>query len=127
MKLVERARSRVTEIDPAEVLAKLQRREMFYLVDVREEHEWVKARIPKARHLGKGVIERDIEKLIRDPNAEIVLYCGGGVRSVLAADNIRRMGYINVVSMAGGIRAWHKQGLPLEPGVLTAMDTQHGG
>ena len=124
LNLVENARQNVPEMSPADVFAKMQRKEFFYLIDVREEHEWVRARIPKARHLGKGVIERDIESLIRDVNAPIVLYCGGGVRSLLAADGLLRMGYVNVTSMDGGIRAWHKEGLPLEPGVLTAMDTQ---
>jgi rhodanese-related sulfurtransferase len=125
LKLVEDARTRVPEISPTEVLRRINRKEFLYLIDVREEHEWVKARIPRARHLGKGVIERDIESLIRDVNAPIVLYDGGGMRSLLAADGLRRMGYTNVMSMAGGIRAWHKLNYLLEPGVLSALDSQH--
>jgi rhodanese-related sulfurtransferase len=80
-------------------------------IDVREDHEWEAGRIPGSRHLGRGIIERDIEGLVPDYAAEIVLYCGGGYRSALAADNLQKMGYQNVISMAGGIRAWREAGL----------------
>ncbi|RMH05334.1 MAG: sulfurtransferase [Nitrospirae bacterium] len=97
-----------------EVKAKLDRGEKFYLLDVWEDSEWVKLRIPGARHLGGGVIARDIEAEIPNPNAEIILYCVGGYRSLLSADLIRRLGYTNVKSMAGGIRAWREAGYPID-------------
>lgn len=114
LKLVEEAMPRVREIDVATVQAKLERGELFQLVDVREESEWAQGRLPGAIHLGKGVIERDIEARIPDVNAEIVLYCGGGFRSALSADNLQKMGYTNVYSMAGGFRSWREAGLALE-------------
>lgn len=83
---------------------------------MREDHEFAKDHARGARHLGRGVIERDIETVIPDQQAEIILYCGGGFRSALAADNLRRMGYANVVSMDGGIRAWRNAGYPMEQG-----------
>jgi len=82
-------------------------------VDVREESEWTKDHLPGAIHLGKGIIERDIEERVPDLNAQIVLYCGGGFRSALAADSLRKMGYRNVLSMDGGIREWREKGFPL--------------
>jgi rhodanese-related sulfurtransferase len=85
----------------------------FVLVDVREDTEWNQAHLPGAVHLGKGVIERDIEKAIPDHEAEIVLYCGGGYRSALAGDAVQKMGYTNVISMDGGIGDWHARGFPL--------------
>ena len=85
-----------------------------HLVDVREDEEWQQGHIPGAIHIGKGVIERDVEKKIPDPNAEIVLYCGGGYRSVLAADALQRMGYTNVTSMTGGYRGWVGAGHAIE-------------
>jgi rhodanese-related sulfurtransferase len=91
----------------------MDKREKFHLVDVREESEWHKDHLPGAAHLGKGIIERDIEKTIPDTSATIVLYCGGGFRSALAADNLRKMGYQNVISMDGGIRDWRQKGYPL--------------
>jgi rhodanese-related sulfurtransferase len=115
LKLVEDARTRVPEISPTEVLRRINRREFLYLIDVREEHEWVKARIPRARHLGKGVIERDIENRLPDHRAKIVLYCGGGFRSALAADNIQKMGYTNAISMDGGYKGWVAAGHAIEP------------
>lgn len=99
-----------------DVRQKRDRGEVFHLVDVREDGEWAKGRLPGAIHLGKGIIERDIEATIPDTNAEIVLYCGGGFRSVLAADNLRKMGYANVVSMDGGWREWTEKRLPTEQG-----------
>jgi rhodanese-related sulfurtransferase len=81
-------------------------------VDVREDHEWVEGRLPGAVHVGRGILERDIEKQISDYAAKVVLYCGGGYRSALAADNLQKMGYSQVFSLAGGIRAWRDQSLP---------------
>ena len=116
LKLVNEAKQRIAECSVAEVKAKLDRGESFHFIDVREDHEYVKDRAKGARHLGRGIIERDIESLIPDRRAEIVLYCGGGFRSALAADNLRQMGYTNVISMDGGIRAWREAGYPLEEG-----------
>ena len=113
-RLVDDARARITETDVPTVRARLERGDGFHLVDVREESEWAEGRLPGAVHLGKGVIERDVEEALPDLDAEIVLYCGGGYRSALAADNLRRMGYTNVASMDGGIRAWRDAGLPIE-------------
>ena len=113
LRLVEDAKTRVRELTVDQVKAKLDRGEKFTLVDVREESEWAKDHLPKAIHLGKGVIERDAEKELPDPNAEIVLYCGGGFRSALAADNLQKMGYTNVFSMDGGIREWREKKYPL--------------
>jgi rhodanese-related sulfurtransferase len=96
-----------------DVKAKLDRGEKFHLVDVREESEYARDHLPGAVHLGKGVLERDVEQRIPDTAAPIVLYCGGGFRSALAADNLRKMGYTNVVSMDGGIRDWRQKGYPL--------------
>lgn len=98
----------------AEVKTKLDRGEHFLLIDVREESEYAKDHLPGAMHLGKGILERDIEVRVPDPNTPIVLYCGGGFRSALAADNLQKMGYRKVLSMAGGIRGWREQRLPLE-------------
>jgi rhodanese-related sulfurtransferase len=113
LKLVQDAKSRVRELTVDDVKAKLNRKERFYLVDVREDTEWAKDHLPNAIHLGKGVIERDVEQRIPDSRAEIVLYCGGGFRSALAADNLQKMGYTNVLSMDGGIRGWRDKGYPL--------------
>ncbi len=106
LKVVEDAKSRIRERTVAEVADKLRRGEAFELVDVREDHEWAKGRIAGARHLARGVLERDVEKAIPDRDREIVLYCGGGFRSALAADMLQNMGYRNVWSMAGGWREW---------------------
>jgi rhodanese-related sulfurtransferase len=116
VKLVEEVKTRIREVGIADVQARLERGEKFHLVDVREESEWANGHLPQAVHLGKGVIERDVEKQIADVHAEIVLYCGGGSRSALAADNLRQMGYTNVSSMDGGFRGWREAGLPIEPG-----------
>jgi len=114
MQLVEETRIHVPECTIDEVKAKLDREEKFYLIDVREDAEWVKLRIPGARHLGGGVIARDIEAEIPDRDAEMIHYCVGGHRSLLSADLVRRMGYTNVKSMTGGIRAWREAGYPID-------------
>lgn len=114
VKITEDAKRRVREIDVASVKKKIESGASFFLVDVREDSEWSESRVPGAVHLSKGVIERDIEKTIPDLDAEIVLYCGGGFRSALAGDNIQKMGYRNVRSMAGGFRAWTDAGFSLE-------------
>lgn len=113
LKIVDDARSRVKESTVDEVKNRLDRGDKFMLVDVREESEFAKDHLPGAVHLGKGVIERDIEARVPDPKAELVLYCGGGFRSALAADNLQRMGYSNVISMDGGIREWREKNYPL--------------
>jgi rhodanese-related sulfurtransferase len=116
LKIVDDARSRVRECNVDDVKKKLDRGERFHLVDVREDSEWAAGHLPRAEHIGKGVIERDIETKIPDTNAEIVLYCGGGFRSAMAADNLQKMGYTNVISMDGGFRGWKEAGLPIEKG-----------
>jgi rhodanese-related sulfurtransferase len=116
LKLVDEARRRVREVTVEEVKARLDRGERFHLVDVREESEWARDHLPGAVHLGKGVIERDIEQKRPDRAADIVLYCGGGYRSALAADNLQKMGYSNVSSMDGGIRGWRERKYPLTSG-----------
>ena len=108
--IVNDAKTRVKECTVADVKAKLDAGESFHLVDVREESEYARGRLPNAIHLGKGVIERDIEKTIPDADAEIILYCGGGYRSALAADALQKMGYTNVISMDGGWRGWNEAG-----------------
>jgi len=113
LQIVNESRKRVRETTVDEVKAKLDRGEKFILVDVREESEFAKDHLPGAIHLGKGVIERDIEEKVPDLNAPLVLYCGGGYRSALAADNLQKMGYKNVLSMDGGIRVWREKGFPL--------------
>ena len=114
--IVDDAKGRVRQCTIADVKARLDRGERFEFVDVREDGEWAMERIPGARHIGRGVLERDVERLIPDKRAPIVLYCGGGFRSALAADNLQKMGYTNVVSMDGGIRAWREAGYPVETG-----------
>jgi rhodanese-related sulfurtransferase len=115
LKIVEEAKSRIRECTPADVMAKLQRGERFHLVDVREESEVALGRAAGAEPLARGVLERDIEGMIPDKDAEIVLYCGGGFRSALAAESLQKMGYKNVISMDGGIRAWRAAGYPMDP------------
>jgi len=112
--IVKSVKARVKETDVATVRARQNKGDTFFLVDVREDNEWDKGHLPGAIHLGKGVIERDIEGVIPDADAEIVLYCGGGYRSALAAENLARMGYTNVVSMDGGFRGWSEAGFPVE-------------
>ena len=112
LKLVEGARARINETDVHEVKRRIDAGEKFHLVDVREESEWARGHLPGAIHLGKGIIERDIEQKIPDPSATVILYCGGGYRSALAADNLQKMGYANVLSMDGGWRGWTEAGYP---------------
>lgn len=114
LRLVERAKQHVKECNVTEVKARLDRGERFHFIDVREDHEFAKDHARGARHLGKGIIERDIETIIPEKQDHIVLYCGGGFRSALAADALQQMGYTNVISMDGGIRAWREAGYPLE-------------
>jgi rhodanese-related sulfurtransferase len=116
LQLVRDARTRIQELTVDQVKAKLDRGERFYLIDVREESEWARDHVPGAVHLGKGTIERDVEQQLPDVASEIVLYCGGGFRSALAADNLLRMGYQKVFSMDGGIRDWRQKGYPLTKG-----------
>ena len=113
LRLVAAARKRIRETTPEDVHRRRQAGERFHLLDVREDAEWQQAHIAGAQHLGKGIIERDIETVIPDPGAAIVLYCGGGYRSALAADALRQMGYTRVASMWGGWRAWTEAGLPV--------------
>jgi rhodanese-related sulfurtransferase len=110
--LVRDAKKRIKEEDVQTTKKKLDAGEKMLLVDVREESEWARGHIPNAIHLGKGIIERDIETAIPEKGATIVLYCGGGFRSALAADNLQRMGYSNVISMDGGWREWTQAGFP---------------
>jgi rhodanese-related sulfurtransferase len=112
--LVHDAKKRIRETDIHQINKRQKEGPSFYLIDVREDNEWNAGHLPKAIHLGKGIIERDIEKTIPDHNAEIVLYCGGGFRSALAADNLQKMGYTNVISMDGGFGGWKDAGYPLE-------------
>jgi len=114
--LVEDAKRRVKECTIGDVKARLDRGERFHFIDVREDNEFAADHARGARHVGRGVLERDVENLIPDKAAPIVLYCGGGFRSALAADNLQRMGYTNVISMDGGIRAWREAGYPVEKG-----------
>jgi len=113
LKIVNDSKSRVKETTVDDVKQRLDQGEKFVLVDVREESEFVKDHLPGALHLGKGVIERDIEGRVPDLNAPLVLYCGGGFRSALAADNLQKMGYTNVISMDGGMREWREKNYPL--------------
>jgi len=113
LQIVEAAKRRVRETTVEDVKARMDGGEKCLLVDVREENEFANDHLPGAIHLGKGVIERDIEERIPDLNASLILYCGGGFRSALAADNLQKMGYRNVVSMDGGIRGWREKGFPL--------------
>ena len=113
LRIVEDAKARVREVSIDDVKARLDRGDKFILVDVREESEYAKDHLPGAIHLGKGVIERDIEERVPELNTPVVLYCGGGYRSALAADNLQKMGYGNVLSMNGGIRGWREKHFPL--------------
>lgn len=113
LKLVRDAKSRIKEEDFRETKKRLDAGERIILVDTREDAEWARGHIPGAIHLGKGIIERDIEKTVPDKEAQIVLYCGGGFRSALAAENLQKMGYRNVISMDGGWRGWTEAGFPI--------------
>lgn len=112
LRLVADAKTRISEVTVEEALGRI--REGAHLVDVREDREWERGRARGAEHLGRGVIERDIEERFPDRGAELILYCGGGYRSALAADNLQRMGYTNVSSLAGGWKAWREAGAPEE-------------
>ena len=113
LQIVNDAKKRIREVSVDDVKARLDRAEKFLLVDVREESEYAKDHLPRAIHLGKGVIERDIEQRVPELDTPVVLYCGGGYRSALAADSLQKMGYTNVFSMDGGIRRWRDSNLPL--------------
>jgi rhodanese-related sulfurtransferase len=113
LQIVEDAKKRVREVSIDDIKSRLDRGDKFVLVDVREESEYANDHLPGAIHLGKGIIERDIEERVSELNTPIVLYCGGGYRSALAADNLQRMGYTNVLSMDGGIRGWREKHFPL--------------
>lgn len=112
LKIVNDAKSHIREIDIHELKRRLDKSTPLYLVDVREESEWARGHMPGAIHLGKGIIERDIEQRIPDTSAPILLYCGGGFRSALAAENLQKMGYSNVLSVDGGWRGWIEAGYP---------------
>ncbi len=112
--IVNNARGRIKETNVEEVKTRFDRGDKFLLVDVREENEWNKGHITKAIYIGKGIIERDIEKKVENTETEIILYCGGGFRSALAADNLQKMGYSKVRSMDGGYGGWVKAGYPTE-------------
>jgi rhodanese-related sulfurtransferase len=114
LKLVNDAKSRVAQTTPEAVRERIKRGEKLLLVDVREESEFAAGRIKGAVHIGRGILERDIEAKVPDHSAEIILYCGGGFRSALSADNLRAMGYANVVSMDGGWRRWNELGYETE-------------
>ncbi len=111
--VVNDAKQRVREITVDDVKQMLDRNPDFLLIDVREDNEWAKDHLPRAVHLGKGILERDVEQRVPDTSTPLVLYCGGGFRSALAADALQKMGYTNVASMDGGIREWREKGFPL--------------
>jgi rhodanese-related sulfurtransferase len=114
LNLVNDAKTRVKETNVPEVKKRLDAGEKLILVDTREDSEWARGHLPGAIHLCKGIIERDIEAAVPDKNAEIILYCGGGFRSALAADNLQKMGYTKVISMDGGWRGWTEASFPVE-------------
>jgi rhodanese-related sulfurtransferase len=113
LRIVDDAKKRIKETTVDQVKAKLDKGEKFLLIDVREDNEYAKDHLPTAIHLGRGIIERDIEERVPDLNTPMILYCGGGFRSALAADNLQKMGYTQVISMDGGIRVWREKGFPL--------------
>ena len=112
LKLVNEAKKKVKETNVADVNRRIEAGEKFLLVDTREDNEWARGHLPGAVHLSKGIIERDIEQRVPDTNATVILYCGGGFRSALVADNLQKMGYTNVESMDGGWKGWLEAGLP---------------
>jgi rhodanese-related sulfurtransferase len=116
LKLVEDAKTRVRELSVEEARARMRDNPRARLIDVREDNEWDKAHAAGAEHMGRGIIERDVERAHPDKDAELILYCGGGFRSALAADNLQRMGYREVYSLAGGWKAWQDAGAPVEGG-----------
>ena len=113
LKLVNEAKKKIKETNVTDVKRRADAGEKFLLVDVREDNEWAKGHLPGAVHMGRGIIERDIEQRVPDTNAKLILYCGGGFRSALVADNLQKMGYTNVLSMDGGIRGWREKHFPL--------------
>ncbi len=114
LRLVDAAKQRIKECSANDVLLRMNRGESFHFIDVREDHEYQADHAAGASHLGKGIIERDIETVIPNKHESIVLYCGGGFRSALAADTLQQMGYTDVLSMDGGIKAWREAGYPVE-------------
>jgi rhodanese-related sulfurtransferase len=112
LKLVNEAKKQVKETNVADVKRRMDSGEKFLLVDVREDNEWEKGHVPGAVHMGRGVIERDIETQVPETSTKMILYCGGGFRSALVADNLQKMGYTNVESMDGGWKGWVAAGLP---------------
>jgi rhodanese-related sulfurtransferase len=112
LKLVQDAKKRIKETNVADVKRRIDAGEKLVLIDVREDNEWAKGHLPGAVHLGKGIIERDIEQRVPDTGAKVILYCGGGFRSALAGENLQKMGYSNVESMDGGWKGWVDAGLP---------------
>jgi rhodanese-related sulfurtransferase len=116
LKLVNEAKKKIKETNVPDVKRRIDAGEKLLLVDVREDSEWANGHLPGAVHLGKGVIERDIEQRVPDPNTKLILYCGGGFRSALVADNLQKMGYHNVESMDGGWKGWLAAGLPTAKG-----------
>ncbi len=114
LKVVNEAKQKVRELTIDEVVEKRRRGEKFLFVDVREDSEWAEGHAEGAIHIGKGVIERDIEEKVPAKDTEIVLYCGGGFRSALAGEMLQRMGYTRVISMDGGMRGWREKGLPVQ-------------
>lgn len=130
LKLVAEAKRGIQECSAAEVKSKLDSRVPFHFIDVREDHEFAQDHAVGARHVGRGILERDIEKIVQPGDSEIVLYCGGGFRSALAAEALQKMGYTNIRSMAGGIKAWREAGYPLQkgsPGPSPAPSTDKQG
>ena len=113
LKIVDDAKSRIEQTTVDEVKNRMDEGDTFLLVDVREESEFAKDHLPGAIHLGKGIIERDVEAKVPDLNTPMILYCGGGFRSALAADNLQKMGYTNVISMDGGVRGWREKNFPM--------------
>jgi rhodanese-related sulfurtransferase len=111
LKLVNEAKKHIKETNVPDVKRRMDAGEKFQLIDVREDNEWAAGHVSGAAHLGKGIIERDIEAKVPDPHAKLILYCGGGFRSALVAENLQKMGYTNVESMDGGWRAWQEAGL----------------
>jgi len=116
MKLVIAAKAKIKETNVADVKRRMDAGEKLTLVDVREDNEWTQGHLPGALHLGKGIIERDIEQRVPQTDAKLVLYCGGGFRSALVAESLQKMGYTNVESMDGGWKGWRDAGLPTEKG-----------
>jgi len=114
LKLVSEAKPRVRETNVTDVKQRIESGEKFLLVDVREDNEWANGHLPGAVHMGRGIIERDIETQVPETARKIILYCGGGFRSALVADNLQKMGYTNVESMDGGWRGWSEAGLPTD-------------